>query len=58
MLQIISSEIRSKSPSSLPVNVWQSYFYLQCVADLEAFIDFSEDQDLEEEIVTHGNTVS
>jgi len=28
--------------------------YLQCVADVEAFIDFSEDQDLEESVVSQG----
>ena len=29
--------------------------YFQCLADVEAFIDFSEDQDIEETVVNDGN---
>ena len=29
-------------------------YYFQCLADIEAFIDFSEDQDIEEEVINTG----
>ena len=43
----------SISLSSLHLYIVQILF--QCLADVEAFIDFSEDQDIEETVVNQGN---